>query len=61
VANFVGLVREGFFDGKTWQRVAPNFVIQGGSPSPLGWESQKFMLRAEINGLRFERAATGHF
>ncbi|MEI6449967.1 MAG: peptidylprolyl isomerase, partial [Actinomycetes bacterium] len=59
VANFVGLVRRGFFDGKTWQRVAPSFVIQGGSPSPLGWEAQTYMLRAEINTLRFARGAVG--
>lgn len=59
VANFVGLARRGFYDGKTWQRVVPNFVIQGGSPSPLGWEAQTFMLRAEINTLRFGRGAVG--
>ena len=59
VANFVGLVRQGFFDGKTWQRVVPNFVIQGGSPSTLGWESQTFMLRAEVNRFRFGRGAVG--
>jgi len=59
VANFVGLVRQGCFDGKTWQRVVPNFVIQGGSPSPLGWEAQTYMLRAEINTLRFARGAVG--
>lgn len=59
VANAIGLVRQGFFDGKTWQRVVPNFVIQGGSPSPSGAESQRFMLRAEINGSRFERGAVG--
>ncbi len=59
VANFVGLVRRGFYDGKTWQRVVPNFVIQGGSPSPLGAQAQKYMLRAEINTLRFGRGAVG--
>ena len=59
VANFIGLVRQGFFDGKTWQRVVPNFVIQGGSPSPLGGESQTYMLRAEINTIRFGRGAVG--
>jgi cyclophilin family peptidyl-prolyl cis-trans isomerase len=59
VANAVGLVRRGFFDGKTWQRVVPNFVIQGGSPSPLGWDGQAWLLRAEINRSRFERGAVG--
>jgi cyclophilin family peptidyl-prolyl cis-trans isomerase/HEAT repeat protein len=59
VANAVGLVRQGFFDGKTWQRVVPNFVIQGGSRSPLGSEGQEWLLRAEINRERFGRGAVG--
>ncbi|MFM8441838.1 MAG: HEAT repeat domain-containing protein [Methylococcus sp.] len=59
VANFVGLVKSHFFDGKTWQRVVPNFVIQGGSPSALGAESQDYMLRAEINTRRFNRGSVG--
>ncbi|MFM8442751.1 MAG: HEAT repeat domain-containing protein [Methylococcus sp.] len=59
VANFVGLVKSRFFDGRTWQRVVPNFVIQGGSPSELGAASQDYMLRAEINPLRFGRGAVG--
>ena len=59
VANFVGMVRSGFFDGKTWQRVVPNFVVQGGSPSLLGGESRAYQLRAEINPLHFGRGAVG--
>ena len=59
VANAVGLVRKGFFDGKTWQRVVPNFVIQGGAPSPLGSEGQEWLLRAEVNRSRFGRGAVG--
>ena len=59
VANAVGLVRAGFFDGKTWQRVVANFVIQGGAPSPIGWEGQEWLLRAEVNRVRFGRGAVG--
>jgi cyclophilin family peptidyl-prolyl cis-trans isomerase len=32
-ARFVRLARRGYFDGLTLHRVAPNFVVQGGSPS----------------------------
>lgn len=36
VNNFVFLAREGFYDGLTWHRIVPGFVIQGGDPSGDG-------------------------
>lgn len=33
VANFVKLAKEGFYDGLTFHRVLPDFVIQGGCPN----------------------------
>ena len=32
VANFVKLAKEGYYDGLTFHRVLPDFVIQGGCP-----------------------------
>ena len=36
VANFVKLSKEGFYNGLTFHRVIPNFVIQGGCPNGTG-------------------------
>ncbi|MEM1320310.1 MAG: peptidylprolyl isomerase [Bacteroidota bacterium] len=33
VANFVKLANDGFYDGLTFHRVIPDFVIQGGCPN----------------------------
>ncbi len=32
VANFTKLAKEGFYDGTTFHRVIPNFMVQGGDP-----------------------------
>ncbi|GHU63835.1 hypothetical protein AGMMS49983_08220 [Clostridia bacterium] len=36
VANFLKLVSEGFYDGLTFHRIIPNFMIQGGDPTGTG-------------------------
>ena len=36
VNNFVGLARDGYYDGLTFHRVVPDFVIQGGCPEGSG-------------------------
>ena len=35
-ASFAGLVNKGFFDGLTFHRIVPGFVIQGGDPEGTG-------------------------
>ena len=36
VNNFVFLAREGFYNGTTFHRVVPGFVVQGGDPTGTG-------------------------
>jgi len=36
VNNFVGLARQGYYDGLTFHRVVPEFVVQGGCPQGSG-------------------------
>jgi cyclophilin family peptidyl-prolyl cis-trans isomerase len=36
VNNFIGLARDGYYDGLTFHRVVPEFVIQGGCPQGTG-------------------------
>lgn len=56
VNNFVFLARAGFFDGLTFHRVEPDFVIQGGDPLGTGEGGPGYMLPAEI-GLRHEEGS----
>ena len=48
-----------FFDGGTWHRVVPNFVIQDGDPRGDGWGGPGFALRDENNRRRYGRGTVG--
>ncbi len=36
VANFVNLAQKGFYNGVTFHRIIPNFMVQGGDPTATG-------------------------
>lgn len=55
VASFIELARAGFYDGTTFHRVEPGFVIQGGDPhsktgaGPVGAGGPGYNLKAEFS------------
>ena len=50
VNNFVFLAREKFYDGTTFHRVLPNFMIQGGDPTGTGRGGPGYRFDDEIKG-----------
>ncbi|MDI1321169.1 MAG: peptidylprolyl isomerase [Algoriphagus sp.] len=50
VQNFVDLANKGFYDGLTFHRVIPNFVIQGGCPVGNGSGGPGYKIKCELEG-----------
>jgi peptidylprolyl isomerase len=59
VEAFLRLVRQGFYNGLTFHRVVPNFVVQGGDPNGDGSGGPSFTLRSEFSRRSFSRGALG--
>ena len=48
-ANFIKLAKSGFYDGLTFHRVVPEFVVQGGCPQGTGTGSAKETIPLETS------------
>jgi peptidyl-prolyl cis-trans isomerase A (cyclophilin A)/peptidyl-prolyl cis-trans isomerase-like 1 len=57
VSNFIELARKGFYDGVTFHRIVPGFVIQGGDPMGTGAGGPGYCFQDEIvDGLTHSKA-----
>jgi cyclophilin family peptidyl-prolyl cis-trans isomerase len=59
VLAFFKLVNQKFYNGLTFHRVVPDFVIQGGDPRGDGWGGPGFTIRSEWSMDDFERGSVG--
>ena len=50
VANFIKLSESGFYNGLTFHRVIPGFVIQGGCPNGTGAGGPGYTINCELTG-----------
>ena len=50
VANFIKLAESGFYNGVTFHRVIPDFVIQGGDPTGTGAGGPGYHINCELDG-----------
>jgi cyclophilin family peptidyl-prolyl cis-trans isomerase len=57
VDNFARLAGEGFYDGLTFHRVIPDFMIQGGCPTGDGTGGPGYSFEDEFNELKVARGA----
>lgn len=57
--SFLQLARQGFYDGLTFHRVIPDFVVQSGDPRGDGRGGPGFRVRGEPNRLRYARGVLG--
>ena len=58
-ARVLSLVRAGWYDNRTWYRVEPDFVIQGGGPGSNEYVGHPRFMRDELAGVQHLRGTVG--
>jgi cyclophilin family peptidyl-prolyl cis-trans isomerase len=59
VINFRTLVNKRYFDGISWHRVVPNFVVQAGDPRGDGSGGPGWMIPCEYNSFPYKAGTVG--
>lgn len=59
VNNFINLIKMNYFNGLTFHRVVPDFVVQGGDPLGSGWGGPNYFIPSEDNSLPFYAGSVG--
>ncbi len=59
VLNFIELAEAGYFKGKNFHRIVPNFVIQGGCNRGDGYGGEDYSIRSEFANIRYQEGSVG--
>jgi len=54
VNNFISLINKGFYNGITFHRVIPGFMIQGGCPEGTGVGGPGYAIKGEFSSNKFK-------
>ena len=59
IATFVKLIQDGFYNQKTFHRIVPNFVAQGGCPRGDGFGGLDYTIRSEFAQQYYKTGSVG--